>query len=54
MTEAEAKAIEASSDGSVHATNGRDPNYTLEKAYLANKEKAKRDLETKLGVRLGK
>lgn len=54
LTEAEAKAKAAASDGSVHATNGREPNYTLEKAYLANKEKAKRDLENKLGENLGK
>lgn len=53
LTEAEAKAIAASSDGSVHATNGRKPNYTLEKAYTANREKAKKDLERILGERLG-
>lgn len=53
LTEAEAKAIEASSDGSVHATNGRVPNYTLEKAYTSYKEKAKLKLETILGENLG-
>ena len=45
LTEAEAKAIEASSDGSVHATNGRPPQYTLEKAFATNKPKAIADLQ---------
>jgi hypothetical protein len=30
------------------ATNGRDPNYTLEKAFIVNKPKAIADLERKL------
>lgn len=47
LTEAEAKAI-AASDPSIHATNGRPPNYTLEKAFTKNKPKAIADLETKL------
>lgn len=52
LTEQEAKAKAAASDGTVHATNGKKPNYTLEKAFIANKEKAKADLEEQLGVRL--
>lgn len=54
LTEAQAKAKAAASDGSVHATNGRKPNYTLEKAFKANTNKAVKDLENQLGVRLGK
>ena len=47
LTEAEAKAI-AERDPSLHATNGRPANYTLEKAFIANKPKAIADLENKL------
>lgn len=46
-TEAQAKAI-AASDPKMHATNGREPNYTLEKAFTVNKPKAIADLERKL------
>ena len=46
-TEAQAKAI-AASDPTLHATNGREPNYTLEKAFTANRAKAIADLERKL------
>lgn len=31
------------------ATNGRDPNYTLEKAFTSVKPRAEADLKTKLG-----
>jgi hypothetical protein len=47
LTEAEAKAI-AAGDPTVHATNGREPNYTLEKAFTANRGKAIADLEEKM------
>lgn len=47
LTEAEAKAI-AASDPSLHASNGREPSYTLEKAFTVTKPKAIADLETKL------
>ena len=47
-TEAQAKAI-AASDPALHATNGRRPNYTLEKAFTANRAKAEADLKKKLG-----
>jgi len=47
LTEAEAKAI-AASDPSLHASNGREPSYTLEKAFTTTKPKAIADLETKL------
>ena len=40
-----AKAIERSSRGKFKATNGRRPNYTLEKAFKTNESKAKADLE---------
>lgn len=53
LTEAEAKAIEASSHGDLHATNGRRPNYTLENAFRQNKEKAKADLERLLAEKAG-
>lgn len=36
------------------ATNGRKPNYTLQKAYTANRAKAVADLEKKLRERMGK
>lgn len=54
LTEKEAKAIEADSDGTVHATNGKKPHYTVEKAFKANRDKAIKDLEKQLGVNLGK
>lgn len=47
LTEDEAKAI-AASDPSLHASNGRKPSYTLEKAFTATKQKAVTDLENKL------
>ena len=47
LTEEEAKAA-AAGDPTLHATNGRPPNYTLEKAFTVNKPKAIADLETKL------
>lgn len=47
LTEDEAKAI-AASNPSLHASNGRKPSYTLEKAFTATKPKAVADLENKL------
>lgn len=47
LTEDEAKAI-AASDPSLHASNGRKPSYTLEKAFTETKPKAVTDLENKL------
>lgn len=47
LTEAEAKAI-AAGDPTVHATNGRRPSYTLEKAFTINRPKAEDDLKKKL------
>ena len=47
LTERQAKAM-AAADPTVHATNGRKPSYTLEKAFTANKAKALADLERKL------
>lgn len=46
-TEAQAKAI-AAGDPSLHATNGRPPNYTLEKAFTKTKPKAIANLEKRL------
>ena len=46
-TEAQAKAI-AASDPTLHATNGREPNYTLENAFKANRNKAEEDLKRRL------
>jgi len=37
-----------------YATNGRDPNYTLENAFKQNSAKLKRRLEEQLGEGLGK
>lgn len=37
-----------------YATNGRDPNATLEKAFLSVKDKARKDLEDILKAGLGK
>ena len=51
LTEAEAKAI-AAGDPTIHATNGRPPAYTLEKAFTGNKNKAIADLENQLKARL--
>ena len=51
LTEGEAKAI-AAGDPTIHATNGRPPAYTLEKAFTANKNKAIADLENKLKARV--
>lgn len=56
-TQAEAEAIAASmrAEGlDAYATNGREPNYTLERAFDANKHKAIADLEEQLGRRMGK
>ena len=36
-----------------YATNGRKPNYTLEKAFNANKEKAQAQLDSLLKERMG-
>lgn len=36
------------------ATNGRKPNYTLQKAYTVNRSKAVADLEKKLREQMGK
>lgn len=47
LTETEAKSI-AAEDPSLHASNGREPGYTLEKAFTVTKPKALADLETKL------
>lgn len=47
LTEDEAKTI-AASDPSLHASNGRKPSYTLEKAFTETKPKAVTDLENKL------
>lgn len=50
-TEAEARAVADSmrSEGfDAYATNGRDPNYTLENAFIVTKPKAKADMETRL------
>ena len=46
-TEAQAKAI-AASDPTLHATNGRRPNHTLEKSFITTKPKALADLERRL------
>lgn len=46
-TERQAKAI-AASDPSLHATNGRPPHYTLEKAFTKTKPKAIANLEKRL------
>lgn len=52
---AEAVAASMRADGyDAYATNGRRPNYTLEKAFDSVKEKAKQQLETLLKERLGK
>lgn len=54
-TEDEAKGVAASmrADGlDAYATNGREPNYTLEKAFDATKEKAKSRLEALLKERM--
>ena len=53
----EAEAIAASMRAAglpAHATNGRAPSYTLEKAFLNVKPKALRDLERKLKEKLGR
>lgn len=49
QSEAEAVAARLRKEGKpAHATNGRDPNYTLEKAFKAVKSKALADLEKQL------
>ena len=51
--EAEAVAASMRADGlDAYATDGREPNYTLERAFDANKQKAIADLEEQLGRRL--
>lgn len=47
LTEEEAKAI-AASDPTIHATNGRPPAHTLEKAFVVTKPKAIADAEQRL------
>ena len=47
LTEAQAKAI-AARKSNVHATNGRKPAATLEKAFTSVKPKAEADLENRL------
>lgn len=47
LTEAQAKDI-AARKPNVHATNGRKPAATLEKAFLSVKPKAEADLENRL------
>lgn len=47
LTEASAKAI-AAGDPKVHATKGRKPAATLEKAFTKTKSKAKAELEQRL------
>lgn len=50
-TEEEAKAIAAAwrEDGEdAHASNGTDPQYTLEKAFIATKPRAEADMKTRL------
>lgn len=57
QTEAEAQAVAASMRAQgfdAYATNGRRPNYTLEKAFKSVKPKAVSDLENILKRRLGK
>lgn len=46
-TERQAKAI-AASDPTLHATNGREPNYTLEKVFTKTEPKAIANLENRL------
>lgn len=51
QTEAEAEAVAASmrAEGfDAYATNGRDPNYTLENAFIVTKPKAQADAEAQL------
>ena len=52
LTEKQAKAM-AATDPSVHATNGRPPQHTLETAFTENKPKAIADLEKKLKGSMG-
>lgn len=54
LTEAQAKAIAAASGGKLHATDGRDPNYTLENAFKVSAPKAEADLERILKGSFGK
>lgn len=56
-TEEEAKAVAASwrAEGKdAHATNGREPNYTLEKAFIAKKGAIVRNFERTLESGLGR
>lgn len=56
-SEKQAKAIAASMREkglNAHATNGRAPNHTLERAFESVMDKAVADLEETLGTRLGK
>lgn len=52
LTEAEAKAA-AARNPALHATNGRPPSYTLEKAFKTNAPKMKKRLQEILNARLG-
>lgn len=54
LTEAQAKAIAAASGGKLHATNGRDPSYTLQNAFMVSAPKAEADLERIMKERFGK
>lgn len=53
LTEAEAKAM-AADDPTVHATNGREPSYTLEKAGKKTAPKMEADLNRRLNERFGR
>lgn len=55
--ESTAKSVAESltaSGKTAYATNGREPNYTLEKAFIKVRPKAEANLEARLGRRLGK
>jgi len=45
--------IQAKYGKKAYVTNGRRPSYTLEKAFIGNKEKAKADLDRLLKERMG-
>lgn len=56
-TEEEAKAVAESlrAEGKdAHATNGNDPNYTLEKAFLAKKNEIENEFKQLLGTGFGR
>lgn len=54
LKEAQAKAIAASSGGELHATDGRDPHYTLENAFKTLSPRAQADLQRMMKERFGK